>query len=120
MTRPGAGPPGWPVQVLPAGAPGWRRSAVGWLLDHCPPDYRGHPVLQRHPVALAWLAVLHLQASLQGCRQAIATVRADLGDQLPPDALSAVLEALETEQARLLATGRAAGLVERSLRDVRL
>jgi hypothetical protein len=112
-------PPGWPRGLPPAGAPDWRRAASGWLLDHCPPDYRGHPVITRHPVALARLAVLHLQGSVQACREATATARAALGDQLPPEALSALLEALEVELARLLAAGRAARLVEQALRDTR-
>ncbi len=120
MTRPSSVPPGWPAGVPAAGAPEWRRAATGWLLDHCPPDYRGHPVILRHPVALARLAVLHLTGSVQACREAIATVRADLGDRLPPQALDALLEALETELARLLAAGRSARLVEQALRDVRL
>jgi hypothetical protein len=118
MTDPRRGsPPGWPARLPPAGAPGWRQAAVGWLLDRCPPDYRGQPALTRHPVALARLAVLHLQASVQAGRQAIATARSDLADQLPPDAVSAVIEAVETEQARLIAAGRAALLIEAALRD---
>lgn len=119
MTSPARVPPGWPAGVPPAGAPHWRRAATGWLLDQCPPDYRGHPVVVRHPVALARLAVLHLAGSVQACREAIATARADLGDVLPPQAVTALLEALEVELARLLAAGRSARLLEQALRDVR-
>ena len=46
-------PPGWPPGVLPPQAPEWERSAVAWLFDLCPPDYRAHEVLRRHPVVLA-------------------------------------------------------------------
>ena len=108
-------PPGWPRQVPPAGAPGWERAAVGWLLDLCPPDYRGYPVLARHPKALARLAALHVAAAAEGCRRALSTARADLGPVLPPPALAEILAALEAEQVRLLAAERAVGLVERAL-----
>ena len=49
-------PPGWPPAVRPPGSPDWERTAVEWLLDLCPADYRGYPVLRRHPLALAALA----------------------------------------------------------------
>ena len=39
-------PPGWPRRVLPPAVPGWEESAGAWLLDLCPPDYRGYPVLR--------------------------------------------------------------------------
>jgi hypothetical protein len=120
MAGRGAGPPGWPAQLPPAGAPGWRQAATGWLLDQCPAEYRGYPVVLRHPVALARLATLHLQFSVQACRQAIGSSRAELGDQLPPEAVAQLIEALETEQARLIAAGRAAALVELALRDRRI
>jgi hypothetical protein len=112
-------PPGWPRGVLPQGAPGWERSATAWLLDQCPPDYRGYPVLLRHPVALAQLAVHVLVASLGGCRSAQAQARAQLRDVVPPPVVEQVLEALSAEEARLLAAGRAAGLLLRALRGER-
>ncbi len=112
---PGHGPPGWPAQVRPPGAPDWQRTAVAWLLDLCPPDYRGYPVLARHPVALARVAALHVEAGWQAGRRALATARAELADALPPPALGEVIEVLETEQARLLAARRAVALVEQAL-----
>ena len=42
-------PPGWPEQVRPPGAPDWERTAVAWLFDLVPPDYRAHEVLRRYP-----------------------------------------------------------------------
>mgnify|MGYP006143897815 CR=1 FL=1 len=36
--------------------------AVSWLLDHCPPDYRGYAGWRRYPVALAWVATRHIEA----------------------------------------------------------
>ena len=112
-------PPGWPAQVRPAGSPDWARSATGWLLDQCPPEYRGHPAITRHPVVLAWLAGHHVEACLAATRQALSRVRADLADDLPAPAMAAVIEALEAEQVRLLAVRRAVGLLEEALRGHR-
>jgi hypothetical protein len=115
----GAVPPGWPAAVRPPGAPDWERSAVGWLLDLCPPDYRGHPVLLRRPVALAWVAGRHVEAALVGSRRALAGARAALTDVLDPPALDALIEALELEESRLVAAGRGVGLIEEALRGRR-
>jgi len=112
-------PPGWPREVRPPGAPDWERSAVAWLLDLCPPDYRGLPALTRHPVALAWVAGHHVTGARRAAQAATAGARAALGDALDARALVRVIDALETEQARLLAAGRAVGLVEEALRGHR-
>lgn len=112
-------PPGWPPAVPPPGAEGWQRRAVGWLLDLCPPDYRGHAVLQRHPVVLARLAAHHVAAQLQAQQRATATVRADLRGQVPPAVLDEVLTVLDVEQARLLDAQRGVRLVEAALQGHR-
>ena len=117
-----SGPPvpaGWPAQVRPPGAPGWERSAVGWLLDLCPSDYRGYAVVTRQPVVLAWLAGHHLEGQLQATRRALATARAELSGSVPPPALRETLEVLEEELARLVAAQRAVGLVAQALSGVR-
>ena len=88
---------------------------MGWLLDLCPAEYRAYSVLGRHPQALARLAALHVHAAAEACRRGLATARADLGPTLPPPALDEVLEALEAEQARLIAAGRGVALVEQAL-----
>ena len=119
MTQRSPTPPGWPAAVRPPGAPDWERSAVAWLLDQTPPEYRGYPVLTRHPVALAWLGGRQAGAGLSAVRDAIATARADVGGQLPPPALADLIEILEGEQARLIAVRRAMGLVEEALRGHR-
>ena len=46
-------PPGWPAGVHPPGSEEFESTAVTWLLDEVPPDYRLHGVLRRYPVALA-------------------------------------------------------------------
>jgi hypothetical protein len=109
------GPPGWPQAVHPPGAPEWAHGAVAWLLDLCPAEYRGYPVLTRYPVALARLAGLHVDAGLQAGRRALATARVDLADAVPPPAIGEVIEALEVEQARLLAARGGVLLVEQAL-----
>ena len=108
-------PPGWPRAVPPPGVAGWQRRALGWLLDLCPPEYRGHAVLQRHPVVLAYLARHHVDGQLEAQRSAVATLRADLAGQVPPPAVEEVLEALDLEQARLLDAARGVRLVEQAL-----
>ena len=42
-------PPGWPRAVPDPEDPEFPARVVGWLLELCPPDYRGHEVLRRHP-----------------------------------------------------------------------
>jgi len=109
-------PTGWPDGVHPPGTPGFEQTAVNWLLDVVPPDYRLHGVLVRHPVALATLARHHLAACVEGARQGYRSARAELGDDLPPGGLAAVLSAYQAEGQRLVATARAADLIGRALR----
>jgi hypothetical protein len=109
-------PTGWPTGVHPPGTDGFEQTAVNWLLDVVPPDYRLHGVLLRHPVALASLARHHLAACIEGARGGYRGVRAELGRELPPSSISAVLEAYQTEGRRLVATAKAVELVGRALR----
>jgi hypothetical protein len=109
-------PPGWPAGVHPPGSKEFEQTAVAWLLDVVPPDYRLHGVLRRHPAALAALARHHLAASVAGAREGYRTARAELGDHLPPGSLDAVLDAYRTEGRRLVETARAVDLVGRALR----
>ena len=90
-----------------------------WLLDVVPPDYRLHGVLVRHPVALATLARHHLAACVEGAREGYRSARAELGKDLPPGSLAAVLAAYQAEGRRLVATARAVDLVGRALRGER-
>jgi len=109
-------PTGWPTGVHPPGTEGFEQSAVSWLLDVVPPDYRLHGILLRHPVALAALARHHIAACIEGARQGYRGVRAELGRDLPPSGITAVLSAYQTEGRRLVATARAVDLVDRALR----
>jgi len=109
-------PPGWPAGVHPPGSDDFESTAVGWLLDVVPPDYRLHGVLRRYPVALAAMARHHSKACVEGARQGYRTARTELAGVLPPHAVDTVLAAYRKEGARLAATARAVGLVERALR----
>jgi hypothetical protein len=109
-------PPGWPTGVHPPGSEGFERTAVAWLLDMVPPDYRLHGVLQRHPIALATLARRHLAACVEGARQGYRTARTELGGVLPMSGVDAVLAAYRSEGHRLVTAARATDLVERALR----
>ena len=109
-------PPGWPAGVHPPGSDEFESTAVGWLLDVVPPDYRLHGVLRRYPVALAALARYHAKACVEGARQGYRTARTELAGALPPHAIDTVLAAYRKEGARLAATAQAVDLVERALR----
>ena len=112
-------PPGWPAAVRPPGAPGWEHTAVSWLLDLCPPEFRSYPVLRRHDVVLARFAVLHVEACQAAVRRGLSEARAELRDVAELDAVEAAVEAWHAESARLLADRRAVGLVEEALRGRR-
>src|SRR6187549_3576925 len=96
-------PPGWPAAVPPPGAPDWEQAAAEWLIDLCPADFRGYPVLRRHPLALAWLAGRQIESSRQAMATALSRARADLSESLSPGVVDQVLQTVEQEQARLLA-----------------
>lgn len=109
-------PPGWPAGVHPPGSDGFEQTAVAWLLDVVPPDYRLYGVLRRHPVALATMAKHHVAACVAGARDGYRTARTELGGQLPPAGVDAVLAAYRSEGKRLVDTARAVDLVARALR----
>jgi hypothetical protein len=105
--------------VRPPGAPDWQRTAVAWLYDLCPPDYRGYDVIHRYPVVLARFAAGHVAACRVAVREGIATTRAELRDVVAPDVIEAALVALGREGDRLAAAARAVELVEAALRGQR-
>ncbi len=112
-------PPGWPADVRPPGAPDWEGTAVAWLLDQCPPEYRAYAGLRRHPVVLARFAVLHVEAMQAAARAGLSQGRTSLADVAAPDVIERALETWQLEQARLLGLRRAVGLVEEALRGRR-
>ena len=112
-------PPGWPPEVLPPQAPDWERSAVGWLFDLCPAEYRAHEVLRRHPVVLARFAAGHVGAAVEAARNGIRTARAELGRVVGPEVVEAAIAAYEREGRRLLVVGRQVALVDAAFRGER-
>ncbi|MCL8024370.1 hypothetical protein [Nocardioides bruguierae] len=112
-------PPGWPSQVRPPDAPDWERTAVGWLLDQCPPEFRGYPAVRGHPVVLARFAAMHVEASMEACRRGASRARADLRDVAQLDVVDAAVQSWLAEEARLQGVRRAVGLVEDAIRGRR-
>ena len=109
-------PQGWPDGLRPPGSEEFEESAVAWLLDVLPPDYRRHLVLRRHPAALASVARYYSRACVEGAREGYRTARVELGVSLPPHAVDGVLSAYKTEGFKLAAIARAVDLVERAIR----
>ena len=112
-------PPGWPREVRPPDAPDWERTAERWLLDLCPPEYRGYPTLRRHVVVLAWFAVLHVEGCQASVRRGLSEARAELRDVAALDVIDAAIRTWQTEEARLAVLRRSVGLVEEALRGRR-
>lgn len=109
-------PPGWPPAVPPPGAPGFADRARGFLLDLCPPDYRGYPVLARHLPLLVRFTARLLAAQLVGTDTATAALRADMAGFVDGRAIEDGLRTLRAEKARLEAAILAVSLIERVLR----
>ena len=101
------------------GTPDWERTASAWLFDLCPPDYRAHEVLRRHPVVLARFAAHHVQAGVEAARRGLSTARDELRGLADPETVGAALVAYEREGARLVVASRAVALVEEALRGRR-
>jgi hypothetical protein len=102
--------------VHPPGSEDFEATAIAWLLDVVPPDFRMHGVLRRHPAALAAMARHHTQACVEGARAGYRTARTELGELLPPHAIDAVLSAYRAEGRRLAATAKAVILIEQAMR----
>jgi hypothetical protein len=119
MTQTCIAPPGWPAAVRPPDAPDWERTAVNWLFDISPPEYRAHAALRRHVVVLARFAVLHVEASQAACRRGLSEARAELRDVAGLEVVEAAVQAWQSEDARLLRVRREVGLVEEALRGRR-
>ncbi|MGH3472982.1 MAG: hypothetical protein ACRDPG_13190 [Nocardioidaceae bacterium] len=112
-------PPGWPEPVRPPGAPRWEDTAIAWLLDQCPPDYRLYDGLRRHPVVLARFASLHNDACIEAAQRGISEARTVLRDVLPTESVEGAVAMWEREGARLLKVRRAVSLVEEAFRGRR-
>jgi hypothetical protein len=92
---------------------------VAWLFDLCPPDYRAYDVLRRHPVVLARFAHGHVSAAVDSARQGLRTLRDDLRDVVPPEAVEAAIGAYDREGRRLAQTVRQIAMITAALRGER-
>jgi hypothetical protein len=108
-------PPGWPEAVQPPGTEGFVASAVSWLLDVTPPEWRQYPVLRRHPAALASMARYHAEACVEGARQGFRGARRELAEDVPPHAVDDVRAAYRVEGFKLRDTARGVELVKQAL-----
>jgi hypothetical protein len=111
-------PPWWPAQVPHPGTPDWERSAVSWLLDQVPGEWREHAVLRRHPTLLARLAAGQTAASLEATREGWRTLRRDVGRggaKLPPDVVEEAMAAYERQGGRLVELGRQVDAVRQAI-----
>ncbi|MFI6602266.1 hypothetical protein ACIBHX_38955 [Nonomuraea sp. NPDC050536] len=109
-------PPEWPSEVRPPSVPDWETSAVAWLLDAVPPDYRAYEVLRRHPIALARMAIYHVDSAIEAARSGYRGASVDLKSHLPPHAVEAVLDVYREEGPRLVRLARSIQVVDRALR----
>lgn len=109
--------PDWPASVHPPGADSFEQTALVWLFDHVPADYRLHGVLRRHPVALSRLARQYVSATLEAAREGYRTARVDLRDHVPPHALDQVMNAYLAEGQRTAALLRSISAVDTALRE---
>lgn len=109
-------PPGWPEQVRPPGAPDWEATAAAFLLDCCPPEFRGYPVLRRHPVVLARFAAEFVDGQLHAARVGLPGIRVSLLDHVGPEVVDRAVDAWQTQEAHLTRVRRSVALVEEALR----
>ncbi|GAA2105187.1 hypothetical protein GCM10009780_56830 [Actinomadura alba] len=110
-------PPGWPAEVHPPGTDRFEDTAVAWLLELVPPEYRRYGVLRRYPIALAGMARRHVDACVEAARQGFRTARTDLREIVPPHGIESILDAYRHEGARLVRLSTATELVENALRE---
>jgi hypothetical protein len=109
-------PPGWPSQVRPPGAPGWEGTAIAYLLDCCPADFRAYRVLRNHPVVLAQFASVFVNGQHEASQRGLAEVRTSLSDCVEPDVVDAATQAWLEQDARLARVRRAVTLLDEALR----
>src|SRR5215203_4902776 len=109
-------PPGWPAQVRPPGAPDWESTAIGFLLDCCPPDFRAYRVLRNHPVVLARFAARFIDGQHHTTQEGLAEIRTSLKDEVSSVVIEEAAQAWLTEDARLARAKRSVQLIEHALR----
>ena len=109
-------PPGWPSEVRPPGAPGWEATAIAYLLDCCPADFRAYRVLRNHPVVLAEFASHFVEGQHEASHRGLAAARTSLSESVEPDIVEAAAEVWLEQGARLVRTRRSVALLADALR----
>lgn len=109
-------PPGWPEGVRPPGAADWEGTAVAFLFDCCPADFRAYPVLRRHPLVLARFAARFVAGQSRVAQEGLAEIRTSLRGLVGAEVVESAAEAWLEQGARLVRTTRAVALVEQALR----
>lgn len=109
-------PPGWPAQVRPPGAPGWEASAIAYLLDCCPADFRSYRVLRNHPMVLAQFATHFVNGQHETAQRGLAVIRTSVSEFVEADVVEAAAQAWLEQGARLARTRRAVALIDEALR----
>ncbi|HEY6684159.1 MAG TPA: hypothetical protein VI030_14345 [Propionibacteriaceae bacterium] len=109
-------PPGWPSEVRPPGAPGWEATAIAYLLDCCPADFRAYRVLRNHPVVLAEFASHFVEGQHEASQRGLAAARTSLSESVEPDIVEAAAEVWLEQGARLVRTRRSVALLADALR----
>lgn len=109
-------PPGWPDQVRPPQVPQWEETAIAFLLDCCPADFRAYPVLRRHPVVLARFAAQFVESQLRAAQAGLGGVRTSLADQVTPEVIDSAVDAWQQQSAQLVRVRRSVALIEEALR----
>lgn len=102
--------------MRPPGSEDFEASAVAWLLDVLPGDFRRYPVVRRYPAALASIARHYADACVEGAQQGYRAARVELGVAIPPHAVDGVLAAYKTEGFKLARVARGVELVEGAIR----
>lgn len=108
--------PDWPANVHPPESDSFEQTALAWLFDQVPADYRLHGVLRRHPVALSRLARQYVSSALEAAREGYRTARIDLRDHMPPHALDQVMNAYLAEGRRMAEVLRSVEALDAALR----
>ena len=109
-------PPGWPERVRPPGSQDWEATAVAYLLDCCPADFRAYRVLHNHPVVLARFAAQFVEGQCRTTEEGLAGIRTSLAGHVSYKVVEAAAHSWLQQEARLARTRRAIGLVEEALR----
>lgn len=111
-------PAGWPACVHPPVVEDWERTATEFLLDCCPADFRGYPVLRRHPVVLAQFAAQFVESQLRASEEGLARARLSLRDQVEPQVVEEAVHTWQEELVRLRAVSEGIALVDDALRGM--